>query len=41
MISGKTPSDKFLTRAQVVGMAILFTLLIYANGMDIWRWING
>ena len=40
MISGRPPSDQFLTRAQVVGMTILFTLLIYANGMDIFRWIT-
>ena len=40
MISGKPPSDQFLTRAQVVGMTILFSLLIYANGMDIFRWIT-
>ena len=41
MFSGKPPSDKFLTSAQVVGMALLFTLLIYANGMDIYRWVTG
>jgi regulator of sigma E protease len=41
MITGKPPSDKFLTGAQVVGMTLLFTLLIYANGMDIYRWISG
>lgn len=40
MISGRPPSDQFLTRAQIVGMTILFTLLIYANGMDIFRWIT-
>jgi len=41
MISGKPPSDKFLTRAQVVGMIILFSLLLYANGLDIYSWITG
>tara|TARA_B100001564_G_scaffold311114_1_gene283199 strand:+ start:72 stop:1364 length:1293 start_codon:yes stop_codon:yes gene_type:complete len=40
MISGRPPSDQFLTRAQIVGMTILFTLLIYANGMDIFRWVT-
>ena len=41
MIAGKAPSDKFLTRAQVVGMVLLLGLLLYANGMDIYRWIVG
>lgn len=37
IISGKAPSDKFLTRAQVIGMIILLGLLIYANGLDVYR----
>jgi len=41
MIAGKPPSDQFLTRAQVVGMVLLFSLLIYANGMDLYRYISG
>jgi len=41
MIAGKPPSDQFLTRAQVVGMVLLFSLLIYANGMDLYRYITG
>lgn len=41
MIAGKAPSDKFLTRAQVVGMVLLLSLLVYANGMDIYRAIFG
>jgi regulator of sigma E protease len=41
MIAGKPPSDQFLTRAQVVGMVLLFSLLIYANGMDLYRFISG
>jgi len=41
MIAGKPPSDKFLTRAQVIGMVLLLSLLLYANGMDIYRWIVG
>ncbi len=35
IITGRKPSDKFLEYAQIVGMAILFSLLIYANGNDI------
>lgn len=41
IVSGKAPSDKFLTRAQVVGMVILLSLLLYANGLDIYRWLTG
>lgn len=34
MITGRKPSDKFLEYAQVIGMVILFSLLIFANGND-------
>ena len=35
MITGRKPSDKFLEYAQIVGMVIVFSLLIFANGNDI------
>ncbi len=35
VVTGRKPSDKFLEYAQIVGMVILFSLLIYANGNDI------
>jgi len=35
IITRRKPSDKFLEYAQIVGMAILFALLIFANGNDI------
>ncbi len=41
MITGRKPSDKFLEYAQIVGMIILFSLLIYANGNDFWKWYQG
>ncbi len=34
MITGRAPSDKFLERAQVVGMIIIFGLMIFALGND-------
>ena len=37
MITGKKPSDKFLGYANTVGFALLIILLLYANGMDIFR----
>lgn len=37
MIFRRPPSQKFMERAQMVGMAFLLLLLLYANGMDIVR----
>jgi regulator of sigma E protease len=39
MITGRKPGDKFLEYAQLVGMAILIFLLLYANGNDVYRGI--
>ena len=41
MITGRKPSDKFLEYAQIVGMVILFSLLLYANGNDFIKWYQG
>lgn len=41
MITGRKPSDKFLEYAQIVGMIILFSLLIFANGNDFFGWGRG
>lgn len=35
MISGRTPSDRFLENAQKVGMVILLALMVFAIGNDI------
>lgn len=40
MITGKKPSDKFLTAAQMVGMVLLLGLMILAFGNDIGRLIR-
>ncbi|MDD3320508.1 MAG: RIP metalloprotease RseP [Paludibacter sp.] len=37
MITGKKPNDKFLEYAQTAGMLLLFGLLIFANGNDIFK----
>ena len=37
VLARRKPSDKFLEYAQVTGMFLLFALLIYANGNDIFR----
>ncbi len=41
MVARRKASDKFMEYAQVVGMILIFALLIYANGNDIVKWING
>jgi len=41
IIARRKPSDKFLEYAQIVGMIILFSLLILANGNDIIKLFRG
>ena len=41
VVSGRKPSDKFMERATMVGFIIVLGLVVLANGLDIWRWING
>ncbi|MEL6275152.1 MAG: RIP metalloprotease RseP [Bacteroidota bacterium] len=40
VVSGRKPSDAFLERATMVGFFIVLALLLYANGLDIWRWFT-
>jgi regulator of sigma E protease len=39
IIARRKPSDKFMERAQIVGMGFLFLLLIWANLNDIIRFL--
>lgn len=41
MISGRKPSDKFMEHAQMVGFVLLISLLLFANGNDIYKAIIG
>ena len=41
MITRRKPSEKFLERAQTVGLILLLILLVWANGNDLFRWIKG
>ena len=41
IISGRKPSDKFLEYAQIAGFVILVSLLLLANGNDIYKWLTG
>lgn len=40
IIARRKPSEKFMERAQMVGMIILITLLLVANGNDVLRLFN-
>jgi regulator of sigma E protease len=40
VVTGRKPSDKFLEYAQIAGMILLLSLLIFANGNDILRAIR-
>ena len=37
MITGRKPGDKFMEYAQIVGMVMIFALMIYAVGLDVFR----
>ncbi|MEK0423034.1 MAG: hypothetical protein RLZ95_944 [Bacteroidota bacterium] len=37
IITGRKPSDKFMEYAQVGGMILMFGLMFYALGLDVWR----
>lgn len=37
IIAGRKPNEKFMEYAQMIGMILLITLLLYANGMDVLR----
>lgn len=40
VVTGRKPSDKFLEYAQIAGMIILLSLLVFANGNDILRMLR-
>ncbi|WP_031426970.1 RIP metalloprotease RseP [Flavimarina sp. Hel_I_48] len=41
MITGRTPSDKFLEYAQIIGFFLILALVLFANGNDVYRWLTG
>lgn len=41
MITGRKPNEKFMEYAQIAGMIILLSLLVFANGNDLYKWITG
>ncbi|MCC8088608.1 MAG: RIP metalloprotease RseP [Rikenellaceae bacterium] len=40
VITRRKPSDKFLEKAQMVGLVLLLALLLYANGNDVFKLIT-
>jgi regulator of sigma E protease len=41
MVTGKAVSQKVLERSQIIGMILLLGLMLYGNGMDIFRLVTG
>jgi regulator of sigma E protease len=41
MVTGRTPNQKVMEYSQMVGMILLLGLMLYGNGMDIFRAIMG
>jgi regulator of sigma E protease len=41
VVTGRKPSDAFLEKATMIGFVLVLALLVYANGLDIWRWLKG
>ena len=39
IITGRSPNEKFMEYAQMVGFFILIALVLFANGNDIYRWL--
>ena len=37
IITRRKPSDKFMEYAQIAGMVLLLSLMVYALGLDFWR----
>lgn len=41
MITGKQPNEKFMEYAQLTGMILILGLILFANGMDLFRLFKG
>lgn len=40
MITGRKPSDKVLEYATIIGFVLVLGLVLFANGLDVWRWLK-
>jgi regulator of sigma E protease len=41
IITGRKPGEKFMERAQIIGILLLLALMLYANGNDVYKWLFG
>lgn len=41
MVTGRVPNQRVMEVAQMVGMALLFGLILFANGNDLFKWVTG
>lgn len=39
VVTGRKPSDNFMEKATMVGFVIVIFLVLYANGLDLFRWL--
>ena len=39
IITGRKPNDKFMEVAQIIGFILLISLVLFANGNDVYRWL--
>jgi len=39
MTTGRKPNEKVMEYAQMAGFIILITLVLFANGNDVYRWL--
>ena len=40
MLTGRKPNEKVMEYAQWAGMLLLLGLMLYANGLDVGRWLS-
>ncbi len=41
IVTGRKPGEKFMERAQIIGILLLLALMLYANGNDVYKWLFG
>lgn len=41
MITGRKPSDKVMEYGQLIGLLFVGSLMLLANGNDLWKWFTG